>query len=222
MRGQPGSRPNLSANSARLVAGRTISSSGCPTNSTRAPNRARRSADHGKGVAAASPGLNHPITGVTPVLNNVWYHGAVTYDGTTLQLYLNGVLDGSLTVNRPTRSDSIEHAALGTALTSTGAAAGFFAGTLDEARIWNYARSGQQISHGLTLEIGSSTPGLLGRWGLNEGSGTTAGDSTGRSSVRQANWRASGCCFCWSSASRPMKSPFFQRSVCAMPASSGE
>src|SRR5207247_1133900 len=49
---------------------------------------------------------------------------------------------------------------------------------LDAARIWNYARSPQQISRGRMFEIPSATPGLLGRWGLNEGAGSTAADSS--------------------------------------------
>ena len=68
---------------------------------------------------------------------------------------------------------------------------GFFNGVLDEARIWNYARSAQQIGHGRTLEISSSTPGLLARWGLNEGSGTVAGDSSGHAitgTITGTNW----------------------------------
>src|SRR6266508_753981 len=84
----------------------------------------------GDGVQAngGSTGLNHQVFGATTVTNNVWHHAAATYDGTTWKLYLDGVLDGSLTVGQPPRSDSVQHAALGTAMTSTGAAAGFFQG----------------------------------------------------------------------------------------------
>ena len=37
--------------------------------------------DFEEGTGQASPGLNHPIVGVTPVQNKVWYHAAATYDG---------------------------------------------------------------------------------------------------------------------------------------------
>ena len=50
-------------------------------------------ADFEEGATGAMPGLNHPIIGATPIVRP-WYHAAVTYDGTTLQLYLNGVPDG--------------------------------------------------------------------------------------------------------------------------------
>ena len=79
-------------------------------------------ADFEEGATGASPGLNHPISGTTEILMNTWYHAAVTYDGTTLQLYVNGVPDGApVVVGQPPRADSIQHAALGTALNSTGA-----------------------------------------------------------------------------------------------------
>lgn len=74
------------------------------------------------------------------------------------------------------RDDGIQHAALGSALNSSGVAAGFFNGVLDEARIWNYARTQSQLQATINSDITSGS-GLLGRWGLNEGSGTTAGNS---------------------------------------------
>ncbi len=134
-------------------------------------------------------GLNHPVSGNTVITSNVWHHAAATYDGQTWRLYLDGAQDGTLTLAapRPPRSDSIQHAALATAMTSTGVAAGFFQGVLDEARVWNVARSGAQIQSTMTSEIASPTPGLLGRWGMNEGSGTVVGDSAGSTTGTAVN-----------------------------------
>ena len=126
--------------------------------------------------------MNHPVAGMTPIpVDNVWHHAAVTYDGTTWRLYLDGVLQTPLVVGAFTpRFDSIQHAALGTALNSTGGVSGqrgFFGGTLDEARIWNFARSAAQILAGKDAEIPTAT-GLLGRWGFNDSCGGVL-DSSG-------------------------------------------
>src|SRR5215211_6171073 len=147
--------------------------------------------DFEEGASGASPGLNHPLIGNTVVTSNVWHHAAATYDGTIWRLYLDGAADGSLAVGQPPRSDSIQHAALGTAMTSTGAASGFFQGVIDEARIWNYARTQTQIRATKDLEV-SSGNGLLGRWGLNEGGGTTAATSIGsvNGTLANAGWVA--------------------------------
>src|SRR4030095_16256620 len=55
-------------------------------------------ADFEEGAGGASPGLKHPVIGVTPIANNVWYHAAATYDGATWRLYLNGALEAQLAV----------------------------------------------------------------------------------------------------------------------------
>lgn len=147
-------------------------------------------ADFEEGATGQNPGLNHPVAGSTALANDIWYHAAATYDGVTWRLYLNGQLDGQLTVNRPPRSDSIQHAAIGTAMNSTGVASGYFNGVIDEVRIWNVARSAQDIVSAMNLEV-TSAPNLLGRWGLNEGSGTAATDSSGQGvngAIIGTNW----------------------------------
>ena len=139
-------------------------------------------------------GANHPIAGLTTLRNNTWYHAAVTYNGSQWQLFLNGVLEAELTVNKLPRNDSIQPPALGSALDSTGAPQGFFAGVLDEARIWNYARPQQQIKDGMRQQIASAI-GLIARWGLNEGGGTAVTDSSGRGingTIQGTNWLWTG------------------------------
>jgi hypothetical protein len=131
-------------------------------------------------------GLNHPITGSAAVGSNVWQHAAVTYqrDGTngTWVLYLNGAPDQTNTftgtnefITTP-EGASIQHAALATALNTAGVADGFFQGTLDEVRIWNYSRSAQEIADNYQAQIPAAL-GLLARWSLDEGAGLAATNS---------------------------------------------
>ena len=62
-------------------------------------------------------GSNHPVAGTTALTTNAWHHVAATYDGTTWRLYLDGILDKTLSVGAFTpESTSIQHAALATAM----------------------------------------------------------------------------------------------------------
>ena len=127
-----------------------------------------------------TPSLNHPITGNTAIaVGTTWHHAAATYDGTTWNLYLDGVADGTLAVGRPAAALTTTVTSVGTALTTASAPDGYFAGVVDEVRIWNFARTAAQIAASKNIEITGAQAGLLGRWGLNEGSGTSAADSSG-------------------------------------------
>jgi hypothetical protein len=136
-------------------------------------------ADFEEGATGSTPGLNHPVFGFTPVARGVWHHAAATYDGTAWRLYLDGELDAVSTVGQPPRWDSAQRAGLGTAYDSSGTAAGYFNGTLDEARIWNYARSEAGLDSTINLALGTATTGLVARWGLDEGAGSTVNGSAG-------------------------------------------
>ena len=129
-------------------------------------------------------GLNHPVTGTTPILpDGVWHHAAATYDinGTngTWRVDLDRVLETTLPVGTFTpRFDSIQHASIGSALNTSGTTEGFFNGVIDEVRIWDKALTLSELQAGINQQILNS-PDLVARWGLNEsGSTTTVLDST--------------------------------------------
>lgn len=137
-------------------------------------------------------GGNHPLSGVTPIVDNVWHHAAATFDGTTVKLYLDGKLENSLVPGALPRSDTTQQAALGTMLTTTGTANGFFQGVLDEARVWNRALTQTEILTNLNHQVTTGS-GLVARWGLNEGTGTAVGDSLGT----PANGTITGTGYTW-------------------------
>jgi hypothetical protein len=84
-------------------------------------------------------------------------------------------LEAALVAGQPVQSSTIQHAALATAINSTGVNQGYFDGILDEVRIWNYARSLGQIRSAINSTIDTATPSLVARWSLNEGAANDVG-----------------------------------------------
>ena len=99
-------------------------------------------------VRAAQPGLPLDARGVASLPLNTWTHLAVTYDGTTLRLYVNGSQVGSRAVASPL-------------LTSTGVLrfggnsvwGEFFAGRIDEVRLYNRALAVAEIQADMNAPI---------------------------------------------------------------------
>ena len=126
-------------------------------------------------------GGNHPVVGTIPVTWGVWHHVAVSYDGSTWRLFVDGVLDVVSPANATPRADSIQHFAIGTMMDSMGTPAGAFAGSIDEVRVWNYARAPEDIVATMHARVMGEN-GLVGRWGLDEADGgapDTAGATDG-------------------------------------------
>ena len=105
-----------------------------------------------------------------------WHQWAVTYDtstgGGTLSIYRDGILEDSVGSVGPIQGAS-STLLLGKAGTT------FFAGGLDEVRVWSVARTKTQIQNSLALQTPSPTTGLIADWSFSEGQGTTAADSSG-------------------------------------------
>jgi hypothetical protein len=100
-----------------------------------------------------------------------WNHIALTYNkdaGTNNQkLYVNGVLKTQQTLTNPITTNS-NNLIIGD----------LFNGTIDEVRIWNVARSADNIRTNMCKKLGGSESNLVGYWRLDETSGTSCADSS--------------------------------------------
>ncbi|MBI2427484.1 MAG: T9SS type A sorting domain-containing protein [Ignavibacteriales bacterium] len=113
-------------------------------------------------------------TSVTDAEN--WHHYAFVFNASTKfqAIYRDGALVASRTANNNfTGSGTFYVGRIFTGVTSS------FNGTLDEARLWNVARSASEIRQNMHLSLAGNESGLLGYWRMDETSGTTAGDGTG-------------------------------------------
>lgn len=94
-----------------------------------------------------------------------WHHIAMTYDGTDMKIYLNGVLQSTL--NNPGKVVKFD----GT--TSVCSSGGYFRAqaSMNELRIWKVARSEAQIKENF-YAVSPESEGLVSYWKMNEGEGT--------------------------------------------------
>lgn len=121
------------------------------------------------GMSICTPGCESAQTPADSLVFDDWNHLAATYDGAEIRVYHNAELVGST----PHSGDvsNVTHL-------FAGAWTGTFLGTLDEIRIWNVARTQQQILATAFAPLQGNEPGLVAYWPLNEGSGQFTADLT--------------------------------------------
>lgn len=124
--------------------------------------------------AAPSAYISLPWTDVS-----AWHHGAITYDASTQHqvMYVDGSPIACTTIGPTIAYDA--HPFFIGADSDNGAQSGFWNGAIDEVRVFSTARTADQIWADLhTHQLGPS-PGLVGEWTFDEGSGQSAADSSG-------------------------------------------
>lgn len=91
---------------------------------------------------------------------NEWHHVAVTHDGTTATLFIDGVLETTSSIPMPEDTDnSFLMAAAG----RDGNTTAHFEGNIDEVRVWNVALTDSQIQFLMNQEL-ENNAGTIGKY----------------------------------------------------------
>jgi hypothetical protein len=136
-------------------------------------------------LANTTPGWGVHSTGAI-VSNNRWAHIAVSYEDGMVSTYVDGVLKESFNGAGVLGDADASLNDVRIAGRSSSPSGQYFAGRIDEVRIYNRPLS--------TLEV-ADLSGLWGYWKFDEGAGTTAADATlaanhGAFSAGSPNWVA--------------------------------
>jgi len=109
---------------------------------------------------------NNWYTGANPSLEiDQWYHIAATYDGQVMGIYL----DGNLLATKEVGSIPVGNSSpLYFSYDDVSGYPYFLSGKMDEVRIWNYARTGEQIQSTMYTSLTGFEAGLIGYWNFNE------------------------------------------------------
>ncbi|MBF0451514.1 MAG: hypothetical protein HQK75_12485 [Candidatus Magnetomorum sp.] len=138
----------------------------------------------------AIDGIEYTVGSSAAITPNEWTHLAATYDDKDIKLYVNGVLRG--TKNMPgSISDNSADVSIGGSSLNTG---NTFTGDIDDVRIWNTARTSEQINDFIELNLLGTETGLIANWPFEEGTGTNINDiSTNaiNTSLANATWLTS-------------------------------
>jgi hypothetical protein len=103
-----------------------------------------------------------------------WQHFAlVARSGAFMHIYRNGVLEASKSVSSTFTPGNY-------ALQLGGGSGYNFEGQLDEFRVWNVARTDQQIAQNFNASLTGTESGLVAYYRMNEGAGSTLVDSSAR------------------------------------------
>ncbi len=140
---------------------------------------------------------------------NTWNQVILTYDGTTVRSYLNGVAGGTTTGTRssPGASGYSEYINFGATDTTNMGSGAWFNGSMDEIGIWSKTLSAQEISdlynsgNGQTMVLSGTTltnssvliqnpvyndTGLVGSWHMEGNSNDSSGNADNGSDLNMA------------------------------------
>lgn len=115
------------------------------------------------------------LTVAAPFATNTWYHVALTYDGSTQKIYVNGIVAASRSLSRTVDLTSTYSGGFHIGYSAGGR---LLNGQISECRVWSRALSQTEIIDGM-CGVDPKSSGLVAYWKLNEGTGNTSYDLSG-------------------------------------------
>lgn len=129
-------------------------------------------------------------TGLPVVNDGSWHHIAVSYNGSSAATGCTFFIDGTSYAGTDAlaagtisgSSLNSESASIG--VINAGTPSAHYDGKLDELRVWNVARTLNEIRENLHLSLsGNCLPSIVGYWKFNENTGSTTADNSQSGSV---------------------------------------
>lgn len=108
-------------------------------------------------------GFQSVVSAATSTVD-AWQHVAGTWDGTTLSIYVNGVLSGTTAWPGTNIANNTNPIWFGANNLNEN-----FNGSLDEVRIWNKVLCQREIQNNMVGEIATTSNGLLANYHFNQG-----------------------------------------------------
>jgi Concanavalin A-like lectin/glucanases superfamily len=97
-----------------------------------------------------------PLSGVSSLTPNTWWHLTATYDGQTQRLYVNGVK-----VSERAQTGSIQTSGSAMHIGGNSIWGEYFQGSIDEVRIYNRALSSTEVGTDYKTAVSASSPAKL-------------------------------------------------------------
>ena len=105
------------------------------------------------------------LTGYQTIESNRWYHVAFVNDGQSRRIYLNGLLDVEAN-DAGALKDDVQQLWIGNDPAPPNR---HFNCLVDEVRVWNVARSEEEIRNNINQHLTGAEDGLVGYWNFDQG-----------------------------------------------------
>ena len=119
-------------------------------------------------------GQNNDLEGTVTINDGIWHHVAMTHNGTTTNLYVDGVLDVTATKTLSTTPSHFRIGMRGNSISEQ------FEGNIDEVRLWGKALSAAEIQANANCELSGNECGLLAYYNFNNQNALSSENNAGQ------------------------------------------